>query len=99
VFRPYEWEANDLADRVITIAPEPLIIVEGLFVSRPELAHVVDIAVLVVADAGSRRRRQGDRADASKEWLEKWEAAERWYFEHLRQPSSFDVVITGSATR
>jgi uridine kinase len=99
VFRPYEWEANDLADRVITIAPEPLIIVEGLFVSRPELAHVVDIAVLVVADAGSRRRRQGDRADASKEWLERWDAAERWYFEHLRQRSSFDVVITGSATR
>ena len=94
VFRPYEWEANGLADRVVTIAPEPLIIVEGLFVSRPELAQVVDLTVLVVADAGSRTRRQRDRADASQEWLARWEAAEGWYFEHQRPPSSFDVVIT-----
>jgi uridine kinase len=99
VFRPYDWAVNDLADRLITIAPEPLIIIEGLFVSRPELAHVVDIAVLVVADAGSRGRRQVDRADASEEWLERWDAAERWYFEHRRPPSSFDVITRPASHR
>lgn len=99
VFHPYDWEANDLADAIVTIAPNALVIVEGLFVSRPELAHLVDIAVLVTADVRTRERRQTNRADAPKEWRARWDAAERWYFERVRQPSSFDVVASGSASR
>lgn len=99
VFHPYDWDANDLADAVVTIAPKALVIVEGLFVSRPELAQFVDVAVLVTANERTRARRQANRADASSEWLARWDAAERWYFERVRQPSSFDVVTSGSARR
>ena len=92
-FRPYDWNANALADRVIVIEPQPPVIVEGLFVSRPELADLVDLTVLITADSAVRRQRQLTRADASASWLERWDAAERWFFERVRQPTTFDVVV------
>ncbi|WP_168207486.1 uridine kinase family protein [Microlunatus elymi] len=93
-FRPYDWAANRLATDITTIPPARRVVVEGLFVSRPELADVVDLAVLVTADAALRRRRQLARADASPEWLARWDAAERWYFDQVREPDSYDLVIS-----
>jgi len=62
-------------------------------VARPELRHLVDVAVLVTEDAETRATRQRDRADASDDWLRRWDDAERWYFENVRPPSSFDVIV------
>ena len=97
-FRPYDWDANAPADETVTIGPERLIIVEGLFVSRPELSQFVDVVVLVCADADVRWRRQLARRDAARQWLERWDAAERWYFEYVRQPESFDVVASDAGS-
>ena len=97
-FRPYGWDTNALADETVTIGPERLIIVEGLFVSRPELSQLVDVMVLVCADTDVRWRRQLARRGAARQWLERWDAAERWYFEYVRQPESFDVVATGAGS-
>jgi uridine kinase len=71
------------------------VVIEGLFVSRPELADLVDVTVLVATDAAARERRQLERADATPDWLMRWDAAERWYFDNVRPPASFDVTITG----
>lgn len=92
-FHPYDWDTNRLSDRLTMIEPAAVVIVEGLFVSRPELRQLIDLSVLVTADAASRERRQRDRADASSAWLQRWEAAEQWYFHHVRPPESFDVVL------
>ena len=92
-YRPYDWGCNALEPRTKTIASTPLVIVEGLFVSRPELDLVNDLTVVVVADSQIRRRRQLDRADASQEWLQRWDAAERWYFEHVRPADRFDLIV------
>jgi len=97
-FRPYDWDTNALADETVTIGPERLIIVEGLFVSRLELAHLVDVMVLVCADTDVRWRRQLARRDAGRQWLERWDAAERWYFEYVRPPESFDVLATDAGS-
>ena len=59
------WDTNALADETVTIGPERLIIVEGLFVSRPELSQLVDVMVLVCADTDVRWRRQLARRDAA----------------------------------
>lgn len=92
-FRPYDWERDDLAHSAITIEPSDVVIVEGLFVSRPELQHAVDFSVLVSAPAEVRHRRQLSRADATVSWLERWDAAERWFFDHIRTEEQFDLVI------
>ncbi|MFT4163914.1 MAG: hypothetical protein QM650_01570 [Microlunatus sp.] len=94
-FRPYDWGTNQLSDTVVTIEPAPVIVVEGLFVSRPELESLIDLSVLVSVDPASRERRQRNRADASPAWLQRWEAAEQWYFRNVRPPGSFDIVLSG----
>lgn len=92
-FRPYDWDSNSLADHEISIGPAESVVVEGLFVGRPELAEFVDVTVLVTSSPKARRWRQAERADATSEWLELWDAAETWYFDHVRPPTAFDVVI------
>jgi uridine kinase len=54
-FHPYDWERNALALATVSVSPSPVVIVEGLFVSRPELRHLVDVAVLVTEDAETPR--------------------------------------------
>jgi uridine kinase len=71
----------------------PVLIVDGLFVSRPERQALVDLSILVDAPAGIRRRRQINRADASSEWLERGDAAERTFFQRTRPPRSFDIIV------
>jgi uridine kinase len=94
-YRPYDWAANELAAEPVTVAAAPVIIMEGLFVSRPELAACIDLALLVTTDPGARRSRQRARADATPQWWDRWDAAERWYFENVRPANSFDLIIAG----
>lgn len=96
-YRPYDWDANTLGSRTITVAPRQVVIVEGLFVSRPDLDSINDLVVLIVADPQVRRGRQLARSDASDTWLKRWDAAERWYFDHVRPPKRFDVIVNGMA--
>ncbi len=94
-YRPYQWDTNALAEWTVTIASAPLVVIEGLFVARPELAHLIDITVVVEAHSTTRAARQAHRADATNDWLERWDRAERYYFEAVRPTSSFDVQISG----
>lgn len=94
-FRPYDWATNDLSPHEVTIPARPVVVVEGLFVSRPELADLIDFAVFVAADPELRQRRQHERADASQDWLQRWEAAEDWYFRNARAPETFDAIVAG----
>ena len=92
-YRAYDWSLNRLAKHATTIEPAPILVIEGLFVSRLELGDVVDVSVFVAADPQLRRQRQLDRNDATAEWLDRWDAAERWYFDRVRPAASFDLVV------
>jgi uridine kinase len=94
-YRPYDWDMGQLAGRTITVPAASTVVVEGLFVSRHELERYFDLSVLVEAPPETRRRRQLERADAS-EWLRRWDAAERLFFERVRPPETFDVVVDGT---
>jgi len=96
-FHPYDWERNDLDERTVTVEPAPIVIVEGLFVSRPELEDLVDLSVLVMCPDDVRWRRQLERADAEEAWLVRWEAAEHLFFHRTRPPDAFDIVVNGEA--
>jgi uridine kinase len=93
-YHPYDWESGQLAAKRVTVPAAPVVVIEGLFVSRHELRPFADLSILIVAPPTIRWRRQVERADASEEWLRRWDAAERDFFAHVRPPSSFDVVVT-----
>jgi uridine kinase len=94
-YHPYDWESGRLASRPVTTPPAAVLIIEGLFVSRPELQPLLDRSFLVDAPAVVRRRRQSERADASREWLRRWDTAERLFFRRVRPPETFDIVVRG----
>lgn len=93
-FRRYDWDRNELGDKEVRIDPKSWVILEGLFSTRSELADLVDVSVLVDVPAALRRHRQLQRDDHPS-WVERWDAAERWYFTHVRSPESFDFRVTG----
>ena len=75
--------------------PADVIILDGAYSSRRELADLIDLSVLVdvpivVRHARLAAREAGDFLDS---WHTRWDKSESYYFTHLRPPSSFDVII------
>jgi uridine kinase len=97
-YRPFDWDTGQLATRTVTIPAASIVVVEGLYVSRPELHEFFDLAVLVEAPVDVRWRRQRQRGDASEEWLHRWDAAERHFFAHVRPSDTFDVIVRHDET-
>jgi molybdenum cofactor guanylyltransferase len=91
-FQPYDWEANDgrLAGRKIIPAAE-LIVVEGVYAARPELAGLVDLAVYLGVAPEVRADRCAQREDDDPDWRRFWERGEVYYFSAVRPPASFDL--------
>jgi uridine kinase len=81
-------------------APGEVVIVEGAYSSRSELADLLDVTVLVDAPQAERDRRLAAREDAAflETWHARWDRAEDHYFGRLRPPASFDLVFETSTT-
>lgn len=96
-WHPYDWEADDgsLADLPVTCDPAPVIILDGAYSARPELADLFHLRVLLDAPAALREKRlmqregEGHRVD----WNRRWDDAEQWYFVEVMPPMSFDLVV------
>ena len=92
-FQPYDWSADDgslAAERVLR--PADLIIVEGVYSARPELADLVDLAIHLDVDPELRTRRYAERGN-DPAWTRLWERAEAYYFGQVRPPESFDLRL------
>jgi uridine kinase len=76
-------------------APKPIVLLDGAYSSRPELADVLDLSVLVEAAATTREARLAAREppEVLRQWHARWDLAEEYYFGHVRPPSAFDVVL------
>jgi molybdenum cofactor guanylyltransferase len=92
-FQPYDWDANDgrLAPAK-TVPAATLIIVEGVYAGRPELAELVDIAVYLGVDPQTRAERYAERED-DPEWVRFWERGESHYFRVVRPSAGFDLQL------
>ena len=77
------------------IPPAPVVVVDGVYSARPELAAFVDLAVLVDTPRSLRAQRLAERGDATARGWIWWDAAEQVYFTVVRPPDSFDLVVTG----
>ena len=94
-FAPFDWAAYDGSPaRPQTLGPAPVIVLEGVYSARPELADLVDLSVYVGAEPAERQTRLDTRPDAAA-WREFWERGEQYYFSRVRPPESFDLQLRG----
>ena len=104
-WRPFDFAAGEREDGTYglltewtELAPSDVIVLEGTYSARPELADLVDFAVLVDVPAAVRHRRLAQREveDCLKAWHERWDGAEEHYFSRVRPPGSFELVVTNA---
>ena len=77
-------------------APSEVILLDGAYSARPELADLIDLAVLVEATSALRQERLAARENPQSlaVWQARWGAAEDFYFTQIRPPSSYNLVLT-----
>jgi uridine kinase len=93
-FRRFDWDRGSGLGGTVTVGPRPLVLLEGVFSSAPELSDLVDRSVLVDTPKPARLRRLRTRV-TPEEWDDDWLTAEQAYFDATRPPSSFDLVVPG----
>jgi len=89
-----------LSPQTIEKQPAPVIILEGAYSASPEIADLVDLAVLIDVPVHERHKRiDGREADKEfvRRWHARWDAVEAHYFVDIRPRSSFDIVIGEAA--
>lgn len=88
--------ASGLSADVVTAEPSGIVVVDGIYSSRPELVDMMALTVLVDASAATRRRRHDIREGGDESmWHQIWDAAEDHYLAHIRPPGTFDLVVQG----
>ena len=95
-YRRYDWTAERLGEDVATVRPEGVVVVEGGYVARPALRGYYDLIVVVEAPRELCLARQIARGEDEPGQIERWRAAEDWYFERQDPKRVADVVIDGS---
>ena len=75
--------------------PASVILIEGAYSASPELADLVDLAILVDVPIEERHARLEAREDRDflKKWHQRWDEVEAKYFSQVRPKSSFDVIV------
>jgi uridine kinase len=75
--------------------PAPIILIEGAYSASPELADLVDLAVLIDVPVEERHARLTAREDKHflEKWHRRWDEVEAYYANQVRTKSSFDLVV------
>ncbi|HQR17829.1 MAG TPA: hypothetical protein PK948_05645 [Gemmatimonadales bacterium] len=109
--RPATWHSFDFgaearpdgsysmqAEPIVRL-PGPVVILDGAYSARPELADLLDLTVLVEAPEAVRHARLAAREDPQVlvAWHARWDAAEDHYFGTVRPATAFDLIIGGAA--
>jgi molybdenum cofactor guanylyltransferase len=93
-FDPYDWAAGDgRLGSAKELPPSDLVVLDGVYSTRPELADLIDLAVFVDAAEDVRWRRLLLREQDEPSWTEFWERGESYYFAQLRPVESFDLRV------
>lgn len=97
-WHPYDWDTNDgrLATQPKVCAPAPVVILEGVYSARPELADLMELRVLYETPPVLRRQRWVAREGEGHfdDWARRWSEAEDWYFTHVMPNDAFDLVLS-----
>jgi uridine kinase len=91
----FDWDAFDGSLRSVPtlIETAPVVIVEGVYTARPELADLLDLRVLLRVLDRVRDERLLKREGTIGPWETQWHEAEDWYFANLAPPAHFDRIV------
>ncbi len=94
IWQAFDWETFDgrLCDQPTRLAPKPIVILEGVYAARPELADLIDLRVLLVVADEARTARLLAREGVIGPWERQWHEAEAYYFQNLMPSAAFDVI-------
>ena len=93
-YRRYDWTTNRLAEW-IKVAPCAIVMVEGVYSTRPELRRLIDVAIFVDTPRAERRHRMAARGQNPQDWIDRWMAAEDWYLENIMPAQHADLIVEG----
>jgi len=103
-WHPFDFAGGERPDGTYAMSvdvvhrdPAPVIILDGAYSTRPELADLIDLSILIDVPAAVRQQRLAAREAPAflAAWHARWDAAEAFYFTHVRPPATFDLVIDG----
>lgn len=85
-----------LLETAAVLQPAGVIVLDGAYSGRPELADLVDIAILVDVPLAERHRRLAEREEAAflQAWHARWDTAEAYYFGQVRPRETYDLIVT-----
>ncbi|MBI5068120.1 MAG: hypothetical protein HZB56_07755 [Deltaproteobacteria bacterium] len=91
----FDWEAFDGRREAEASAcePVPVILLEGAYSGRPELADLLDLRILLRAPDAVRLARLHRREGGLGPWDLQWHEAEEHYFGSVVSPAGFDLVL------
>ncbi len=97
IWHPFNFVSGmGLSEKAEQRNPASLIILDGAYSCRPELADIVDFAVLIeMSDDKLRRQRLLLREGHSfmESWHQRWDPAEEYYFGQIVNRSRFDLIV------
>ena len=75
--------------------PSKVILLDGVYSAGPQLADLVDLAVLVDVSLDERHARLAVREEKQflARWHKRWDPVENYYLTHVRPRSSFNLVV------
>jgi len=97
-FQRHDWSTNKPAGWV-DVPPRRIVVIEGVYSTRPELRDLLDLAIFVDTPREKRLARmlaRGQNAQALHQWIDRWMAAEDWYMRHIAPQHSADLVVAGT---
>jgi uridine kinase len=91
----FDWRAFDgsLERDATGCAPARIVLLEGVYSARPELADLLDLRMLVRVPDDLRMRQLVAREGPLSRWELQWHEAEDHYFANLVSPGWFDLTI------
>jgi uridine kinase len=98
---PFDFNARrvdgsyPLSTTFVERQPSEHIVLEGTYSTRPELADLIQVKVLIDVAVHVRHQRLARREDPAflTDWHTCWDEVEAFYFSEVRPRSGFDVVV------
>ncbi|NMO55606.1 hypothetical protein HH310_31030 [Actinoplanes sp. TBRC 11911] len=101
-YRRYLWHRGVFGGNPVSVAPGPVVLLEGVSTARREIRPELSLAVFVTAPSDLRLARalarDGDDSVAFRAYLERWRAAEDRHFAEDETAAAADLIVDGAAT-